>query len=132
MTTQEILVTLFSRDLVKLEKEIEAYTSVDFLWSTPKGVNNSSGNLCLHLCGNLQHYIGAVLGNSGYKRNRASEFSTNGISKEELLAEIKKRKQLLPLFCMDSQVMSLITLTPNRYLTNLWKRATFLFTFWGI
>jgi uncharacterized damage-inducible protein DinB len=93
MTTRETLVKLFTRDLVRLEKEIKEYTSQESLWLISKGVNNSSGNLCLHLCGNLQHYIGNVLGNSGYKRNREAEFSTKGLTKEDLLLEIEKTKE---------------------------------------
>ena len=93
MTTLETLVKLFARDLARLEKEIKEYTTHESLWLTSKGVNNSSGNLCLHLCGYLQHYIGAVLGNSGYKRNREGEFSTKGLSKEYLLLEIEKTKE---------------------------------------
>ena len=93
MTTRETLVKLFTRDLARLEKEIKEYTSQESLWLTSKGVNNSSGNLCLHLCGNLQHYIGNVLGNSGYKRNRKAEFSTKGLSKDNLLLEIEKTKE---------------------------------------
>jgi uncharacterized damage-inducible protein DinB len=93
MTTRETLVKVFARDLARLEKEIKEYTSHESLWRIGKGVNNSSGNLCLHLCGNLQHYIGAVLGNSGYKRNREAEFSTKGLSKDNLLLEIEKTKE---------------------------------------
>lgn len=93
MTTRETLVKLFTRDLVRLEKEIKEYTSQESLWLTSKGVNNSSGNLCLHLCGNLQYYIGNVLGNSRHKRNREAEFSTKGLTKEDLLLEIEKTKE---------------------------------------
>lgn len=93
MTTRETLVKLFTRDLARLEKEIKEHISHESLWLIGKGVNNSSGNLCLHLCGNLQHYIGAVLGNSGYKRNREAEFSTKGLSKDNLLLEIEKTKE---------------------------------------
>jgi hypothetical protein len=40
------------------------------------GISNSAGNLCLHLIGNLNHFIGATLGNTGYVRNREQEFSS--------------------------------------------------------
>ncbi|MEO8173519.1 MAG: DinB family protein, partial [Sediminibacterium sp.] len=48
------------------------------------GTSNPGGNLCLHLLGNLQHYIGHVLGNSGYVRNRPKEFSDKDIPVSEL------------------------------------------------
>lgn len=79
-------------ELKKLEQEIEAVPD-DALWKTMDGVNNSCGNLCLHLCGNLQHYLGAILGKSGYVRNRDAEFSSKNISKENLLEEINQTKE---------------------------------------
>lgn len=79
---------LLDRDLAVLEKEISSYSSDADLWKVVGDIKNPAGNLCLHLCGNLQYYIGAVLGNSGYVRNRDAEFSTKGLSKEELLNEI--------------------------------------------
>ncbi|MFM7729001.1 MAG: DUF1572 family protein, partial [Flavobacteriales bacterium] len=53
------------------------------------GVVNSVGTLAIHMCGNLQHFIGAVLGNSGYVRNREAEFSHTPRSKEDIIAEIE-------------------------------------------
>ncbi|MCG6958769.1 DinB family protein, partial [bacterium BMS3Abin03] len=58
------------------------------LWEISGEIKNSAGNLCMHLCGNLQHFIGNILGNSGYVRNREAEFSTKDIQKEKLLDEI--------------------------------------------
>ena len=71
----EILIKLFNRDLDKLRTEITLFNDEKKLWEISGEIKNSAGNLCLHLCGNLQHFIGAVLGNSGYERNRDSEFS---------------------------------------------------------
>ena len=45
------------------------------MWEVSGEIKNSAGNLCLHICGNLQHFVGAVLGNSGYVRKRDEEFS---------------------------------------------------------
>ena len=84
---------LLDRDLTVLEKEISSYPSDAELWKVAGDIKNPAGNLCLHLCGNLQYYIGAVLGNSGYVRNRDAEFSTKGLSKEELLNEIAKTRK---------------------------------------
>src|SRR5207247_3178273 len=58
------------------------------LWKTGGDIKNSAGNLALHLTGNLKHFIGATLGNSGYVRNRDAEFSSGGISKEQVLADV--------------------------------------------
>jgi Protein of unknown function (DUF1572) len=87
---------LFLRDLNKLHEEISAYTHVDKLWLLAGDIKNSGGNLCLHLCGNLQHFIGAVLGNSGYQRNRDAEFASRGLSKEILLKEIEATRIIVP------------------------------------
>jgi hypothetical protein len=76
------------RDLDILGKEITAYTDEAGLWKVEKSIANSAGTLCLHLCGNLQHFIGAVLGNTGYVRNRDYEFSARGLPKSHLLSEI--------------------------------------------
>jgi uncharacterized damage-inducible protein DinB len=86
---------LFARDLQKLQKEIEAYDDESVIWQTIKGINNSAGNLCLHLLGNLNTYIGSVLGNTGYIRNREQEFSLKNIPKAVLLEEIDKVKTII-------------------------------------
>lgn len=44
--------------------------------------------MCLHICGNLKHFIGEILGKTGYVRNRDSEFSDKNISKEKLIENI--------------------------------------------
>ena len=85
---QEILIELYERDLNKLKTEIEQFGDEADLWKTSGAITNSAGNLCQHLVGNLQHFIGAILGDSGYVRDRDSEFAGRNSSKEELLKEI--------------------------------------------
>ena len=80
--------TLMARDLAKLRQEISAYPTDEVIWKLTGDIKNTAGNLCLHLCGNLQHYLGKQLGNSNYVRNRDAEFSTKGLTKEALLIEI--------------------------------------------
>ena len=82
------LVELFKRDLDVLNKEISLYSDESKLWLISRDIKNSAGNLCLHICGNLQHFIGAVLGNSGYVRDRDAEFGKKNVSKDELLDSI--------------------------------------------
>ncbi len=86
------IIKIIERDLTVLEKEISLYPNESILWITKGEIKNSAGNLCLHLCGNLQHYIGAVLGNTNYIRNRENEFNAKGISKQDLIAEIVRTK----------------------------------------
>lgn len=84
------LQTLFQRDLSKLKQEIAAYTDENSLWVVEKGIANSAGNLCLHLIGNLNAYIGAELGKTGYIRQRDLEFSLKNIPQAELLKQIEE------------------------------------------
>ncbi|MFT3679507.1 MAG: DUF1572 family protein [Ferruginibacter sp.] len=83
------LTAIYNRDLNKLKAEIEQYRDEKNLWRTEKNIANAAGNLCLHLVGNLNHFIGAILGNTGYTRNRELEFSQKDISKEELILLIE-------------------------------------------
>ena len=75
---------VMQRNLVQLKKEMSAYNNEKDLWLMAGEIPNSAGTLCLHLCGNLQHYIGAVLGNSGFARQRDAEFSTRDVPVAEL------------------------------------------------
>lgn len=86
----ETLKLLFKRDLYKLKTEIELYRDEKKIWHVEKSINNSTGNLCLHLIGNLNTYIGAVLGNTGYVRNRELEFSLKDVLRTELIHNINR------------------------------------------
>ena len=61
-TLSSILTTQIVRELETFIKEIEAFPSDDSVWHTRRGVTNSAGNLALHICGNLQDFVGRVLG----------------------------------------------------------------------
>jgi len=49
---------------------------------------NSPANLALHLCGNLKHNFGAVIGGNGFRRNRDLEFSAKGLSRKDITSDI--------------------------------------------
>ncbi|MTH14023.1 DinB family protein [Flavobacterium sp. LC2016-01] len=85
----ETLKSLFERDLNKLKFEIESYQTESKIWEIDKNISNSAGNLCLHLIGNLNTYIGAEIGKTGYIRNRPLEFSLKDIPKTELIKKIE-------------------------------------------
>ena len=80
---------LYSRDLNKLKLEIESYQNEAVIWEINKDIPNSAGNLCLHIVGNLNTYIGGALGKTGYVRNREAEFSLKNINKTELIKQIE-------------------------------------------
>lgn len=81
---------IFRRDLEKLKAEIILYRDENNIWITDKEIANSAGNLCLHLIGNLNTYIGVVLGKNHYVRNRDQEFSLKDVPREELLNKIEE------------------------------------------
>jgi hypothetical protein len=83
---------MIARDLTKLEEEISLYSSEEKIWRIHAEIKNSGGNLCLHLCGTLQHYIGRNLGKTDYVRNREHEFAAKGIPRVELIDEIRRTK----------------------------------------
>ena len=89
---QKSIIHLYQRDLDLLFNEIEAIPE-DLLWEKRPGIINSCGVLAQHLVGNLRHYIGASLGNTGYEREREREFTNTGRSKEELLQDIEELKK---------------------------------------
>ncbi len=80
----ETLQILFKRDLLKLKTEIESYQSEENIWKISQHISNSAGNLCLHLIGNLNHFIGAITGKTGYIRNRDAEFSLKDVPRTQL------------------------------------------------
>jgi len=84
----EVLIQLFARDLKKVRAEIEQYENEADLWKMAAGISNSGGNLCLHITGGLQYLIGAVLGETGYVRDREAEFTEKNVSREQLIARI--------------------------------------------
>lgn len=82
------LLALYTRDLRKLRNEIEGYRDVRNIWVVEKNIANSAGNLCLHLIGNLNTYIGKEIGKTGYIRDREQEFALKNIPRSNLLKGI--------------------------------------------
>jgi len=85
---KEWITNVITRELKALRREIESYPSDEDLWEIPAGIANPGGNLALHLAGNLQYFVGNVLGKNGYERNRDAEFGSRDIPRAELLREI--------------------------------------------
>ncbi|GAB3556865.1 DinB family protein [Spirosoma fluminis] len=85
-------VTLYARDLSRLTQQIEAYNDERVLWEIRPGIINSAGNLCLHLIGNLNTYIGDNLGKISYVRDRPAEFSDKHIPRAILLNRLQETK----------------------------------------
>jgi uncharacterized damage-inducible protein DinB len=84
----EYLTAVISRDLKAVRREIEAYPDDASVWKLPPGIANSAGTLALHLAGNVQHFLGAILGKTGYVRDRAAEFSRRDVARAEIVAQV--------------------------------------------
>ena len=106
------LIKLFDRDLNRLKKEILAYSSEDNLWMVEGDVTNTAGNLCLHIIGNLNNFIGAQLGDTGYIRQREQEFGLKHIPRAELIQGIDEVNQVIKNTLTDFDPMRFEELYP--------------------
>lgn len=86
---------LFNRDLKRLLNEIELYKNEADIWKVKEQISNSAGNLCLHLVGNLNTYIGKELGGTEYIRNRDLEFSLKDMPRQELILKVKNTIEMI-------------------------------------
>ncbi len=89
----EDLEALYLREVATLERELDLYPDENSVWKELPGLPNSAGTLFLHLAGSLQYFFGAVLGKSGYVRDRAAEFSKRDVSRSELKQELSRARQ---------------------------------------
>lgn len=116
----ETLRTLYARDLNKLKTEIELYKNEENLWRFEKGISNSAGNLCLHIIGNLNAYVGVGVAKTGYVRQRDLEFSVKNIPKAELIQKIEDTIEMME--------MGLNNLSPKQMKDNfpviIWEKPT--------
>jgi DinB superfamily len=127
--------TLFDRELGRVAREVEAYREESNLWLTPGGTRNPPGTLVLHIAGNLQAYIGAGLGDSGYRRDREAEFSRRDVARAELLREIAACRETLGrvLPQIDDSVMEgVYPGTPPERLAGIGTRAFLVHLTWHL
>jgi hypothetical protein len=85
---KEWIHTVMTRELKALRREVESYPSDEELWRGAEGITNPGGNLVLHLAGNIQYFLGTVLGGTGYKRYRDAEFGSRDVPRDQLLREV--------------------------------------------
>jgi uncharacterized damage-inducible protein DinB len=134
-TLADDLTRLFVRDLEALGRELELFPADAGVWQTVPGTTNSAGTLALHVCGGLRHFVGAVLGQTGYVRDRDAEFSQRGLPRAALLAEIGRTadviRQVVPglppevLEAPYPMPINGITLSTRRFLIHLATHAAF-------
>lgn len=91
-TLQATRATLI-KQIEQLREEVQTVSSGledTLFWTKPVEGGNSVGHLVLHLTGNLNHWAGARLGNTGYIRDREREFSERQPpSKEAALSALR-------------------------------------------
>lgn len=92
-----IIKSLLIKNLSQLIVEVESYPKNSDLWLNSGKITNPGGNLTLHLIGNLNHFIGATLGNTGYIRHRENEFNQKDIPIEDLVISINKTIEMVAL-----------------------------------
>jgi hypothetical protein len=105
---RETIETILRRDLGAVRRSIEAYPDDDAPWAERPGLPNAGGTLVLHLAGNLQHFVGAILGGSGYRRDREAEFARRGVPRSELVSEVDaaERAVILGLGALQAESFS--------------------------
>ncbi len=96
MSAAKEIAEILQRDITRLLQEVDRFPSDEALWKLLPGISNSSGNLILHLEGNMREYIGRQIGGVAYERKRDLEFSNKGLSVAELHARISALKELVP------------------------------------
>jgi hypothetical protein len=88
-------IIFFERDLNKLAEELRLYKEESDIWKTKEGINNSAGNLALHLIGNLNHFIGYTLGDTHYTRDREKEFSLKNVPRQKIIDDIMQVLEMI-------------------------------------
>lgn len=84
------LVTEVEEIAARLHKWAAPLSNEQF-WRNPFPYGNSIGHLVLHVTGNLNYYIGAQIGASGYVRDRPREFSeASRPAKQDVLANFDR------------------------------------------
>lgn len=73
-TIASVFAERYSQNAARV-RELAAPLSDAQFWQKPFSFGNSFGHLVLHLTGNLNYYIGAQIGDTGYVRDRPREFA---------------------------------------------------------
>jgi len=78
----------FVKCLNALKEDISSYKNEEDLWLVKGETKNPPGLLAIHLCGNLKHTIGAMIGKNGFVRNRDAEFASKDVPKKKIIEDI--------------------------------------------
>ncbi len=86
------LSSIIQREVSKIQEELGLYSDETLIWKTHEEISNSAGNIALHVAGNLQHFIGATLGKTGYVRNRELEFEAKNVPLGHIISDLENAK----------------------------------------
>jgi hypothetical protein len=114
------------RELEGFKRELALFPDDESVWTTLPGVSNSAGNLALHLAGNLQHFIGTVLGHTGYVRNRELEFGQRSGPRENVYAELDAAIAVVRKVLPDLSDAALDADFPEAVMGTKFRTGTFL------
>lgn len=105
---QKHLYNLYLRDIHVLHLELEKFEENEsLLWTNLPGISNCSGNLFLHIIGNINHFMGAIISNNGFIREREKEFNEKNIPLSSLKSEIQKLNGILEKAFIDLKTLDL-------------------------
>lgn len=91
--TGSTIAAIICRELRTLERELNAYPTEAQIWELPAGLPNSAGTLALHAAGNLQHFVGTMLGGTSYVRDRDAEFSRRNVPRADLIEDLRNAER---------------------------------------
>jgi Protein of unknown function (DUF664) len=121
-----VVQTVLLRELAAVRRSVEAYPDDASIWRLPPGLPNAGGTLALHVAGNLQHYVGAVLGGTGYVRDRDAEFSRRDVPRDELLAELDAASDAVERTLAALPDDGLLGVYPERFAGRAFQTGDFL------
>lgn len=126
---------LVDRELEAFERELALFPDDAAVWRVAPGVTNAAGTLVLHCCGNLQHFVGHVLGGTAYVRDRDAEFSRTGVPRDALIAELRATRSVVrdvlagvtdaQLGAPYGEAVGGVTITTGLFLTHLVAHLAF-------
>ena len=90
-----ILANFYERDIRKLIEEINLFENEEDLWRTQGSIKNSAGNIVLHLIGGMNYLIGTQLAKTNYVRDRAKEFTTKNVRRNDLIGKLEELIQMI-------------------------------------
>lgn len=108
-----LLIELYNNELDKLNDELMAYESDELIWKTIGDNKITAGNNCLIISGTLQQYIGSMIGEYEYMRNKEAELKAKNMSKERLAEEISNTRKVVIATLEEVSKMDLMKVFPT-------------------